>query len=31
VPQARGLRDRAIGHVDKAHQIVDNAQATAHW
>src|SRR5271156_552374 len=31
VPQARGLRDRAIGHVDKAHQIVDAAQQTAHW
>jgi hypothetical protein len=31
VPQSRGLRDRAIGHVDKAHQIVDNAQATARW
>ena len=31
VPQARGLRDRAIGHVDHAHQIVDNAQQTAHW
>jgi hypothetical protein len=31
VPQSRGLRDRAIGHVDKAHQIVDAAQQTAHW
>jgi hypothetical protein len=31
VPEARGLRDYAIGHVDRAHQIVDNAQATAHW
>jgi hypothetical protein len=31
VPQSRGLRDRALGHVDKAHQIVDNAQATARW
>ena len=31
VPQARGLRDRAIGHVDQAHQIVDNAERTAHW
>jgi hypothetical protein len=31
VPQARGLRDRAIGHVDNAHQIVDNAERTAHW
>ena len=31
VPQARGLRDRAIGHVDAAHQIVDQAQRTAQW
>jgi hypothetical protein len=31
VPQARGLRDRAIGHVDAAHQIVDAAWRTAHW
>jgi hypothetical protein len=31
VPQARGLRDRAIGHVDHAHQIVDNAERTARW
>jgi hypothetical protein len=31
VPQARGLRDRAIGHVDQAHQIVDAAERTAHW
>jgi hypothetical protein len=31
VPQARGLRDRAIGHVDEAHRIVDNAWRTAHW
>jgi len=31
VPQSRGLRDRAIGHVDQAHQIVDAAQRTAHW
>jgi hypothetical protein len=31
VPQARGLRDRAIGHVDSAHQIVDTAWRTAHW
>src|SRR3984957_3822463 len=31
VPQSRGLRDRAIGHVDRAHQIVDNAWRTAHW
>jgi hypothetical protein len=31
VPQARGLRDRAIGHIDQAHQIVDQAWRTAHW
>jgi hypothetical protein len=31
VPEARGLRDRAIGHVDTAHQIVDKAERTAHW
>ncbi|MGA7244096.1 MAG: hypothetical protein WBX19_12980 [Terracidiphilus sp.] len=31
VPESRGLRDRAVGHVDRAHQIVDNAQRTAHW
>lgn len=31
VPEARGLRDRAIGHIDQAHQIVDAAWRTAHW
>lgn len=31
VPQARGLRDRASSHIDKAHFIVDKAQQTAHW
>jgi len=31
VPQSRGLRDRAIMHIDQAHQIVDNAWRTAHW
>jgi DNA-binding FadR family transcriptional regulator len=31
VPQSRGLRDRAIGHIDEAHRIVDNAWRTAHW
>jgi hypothetical protein len=31
VPEARGLRNRAIGHIDMAHQIVDNAWRTAHW
>ena len=31
VPQSRGLRDRAIMHIDQAHQIVDHAWQTAHW
>ena len=31
VPQARGLRDRAIQHVDEAHHTVDHAIQTAHW
>ncbi len=31
VPQARGLRDRASLHIDRAHQVVDKAQQTAHW
>jgi len=31
VPESRGLRNRALGHVDRAHQIVDNAERTAHW
>ena len=31
VPQSRGLRDRALGHIDHAHQIVDNVERTAHW
>jgi hypothetical protein len=31
VPSSRGLRDRAINHVDVAHQIVDTAERTAHW
>lgn len=31
VPAARGLRNRAIAHVDHAHQITDNAERTAHW
>jgi hypothetical protein len=31
VPESHGLRDRAIGHVDRAHQIVDNAEKTARW
>jgi hypothetical protein len=31
VPQARGLRDRAILHIDQAHEVVDQAWRTAHW
>ncbi len=31
VPESRGLRNRAIGHVDRAHNIVDKAERTAHW
>ena len=31
VPQARGLRNRAIGHVDRAHDIVKKAEGTAKW
>lgn len=31
VPSSRGLRDRAIMHVDRAHHIVDDAWRTAHW
>ncbi|ADW67836.1 hypothetical protein [Granulicella tundricola] len=31
VPQSRGLRDRAILHVDRAHGIVDNTERTAKW
>ena len=31
VPESRGLRNRAIGHIDAAHQVVDNAWQTAHW
>jgi len=31
VPQSRGLRDRAIMHIDEAHQVVDQAWRTAHW
>jgi len=31
VPSSRGLRDRALLHIDRAHQIVDHAQGTAHW
>lgn len=31
VPEARGLRDRAILHIDEAHNTVDRAWRTAHW
>jgi hypothetical protein len=31
VPQSRGLRNRALGHIDAAHQIVDAAWRSAHW
>ncbi|HEY1647405.1 MAG TPA: hypothetical protein VGF96_05460 [Terracidiphilus sp.] len=31
VPEARGLRDRAIMHIDEAHRTVDRAWRTAHW
>jgi hypothetical protein len=31
VPSSRGLRDRALMHIDQAHQIVDSAWRTAHW
>jgi hypothetical protein len=31
VPEARGLRDRAIIHIDEAHNTVDRAWRTAQW
>jgi hypothetical protein len=31
VPEARGLRDRAIGHIDRAHGTVDDAIRRVHW
>jgi hypothetical protein len=31
VPESRGLRNRALMHIDQAHSIVDNAWRTAHW
>lgn len=31
VAASRGLRDRAIAHVNRAHQFVDEADRTAHW
>jgi hypothetical protein len=31
VPQARGMRDRAVHHIDEAHGTVDNAIRTVRW
>ncbi len=31
VPEARGLRNRALRHIDAAETIVDDAWRTAHW
>ncbi|HEY1766222.1 MAG TPA: hypothetical protein VGG26_01130 [Terracidiphilus sp.] len=31
VPESRGLRDRALMHIDEAHHTVDRAWHTAHW
>jgi hypothetical protein len=31
VPESRGLRNRALQHIDIAHQVVDNAWRTAQW
>jgi hypothetical protein len=31
VPEARGLRDRSIGHVDRAHQVIGEAIHNARW
>ena len=31
VPASRGLRDRAIGHVDHAHDIVKKVEGVAKW
>jgi len=31
VPESRGLRDRALMHIDRAHQVVDNAWRNAQW
>ncbi len=31
VPEARGLRDRAIGHIDEAHGTVDDAIRRVRW
>ena len=31
VPEARGLRNGALKHVDEAHNTVDHAVQTSHW
>jgi hypothetical protein len=31
VPQARGMRDRALAHIDEAHGTVDNAIRQVRW
>jgi hypothetical protein len=31
VPQARGMRDRAVHHIDEAHGTVDKAVRTVRW
>jgi hypothetical protein len=31
VPESRGLRDRALQHINAAEAAVDNAWRTAHW
>jgi hypothetical protein len=31
VPEARGMRDRAVHHIDEAHGTVDQAIRTVHW
>jgi hypothetical protein len=31
MPSSRGLKERAIGHVNEAHKIVAAAEETAHW
>jgi len=31
VPQSRAMRNRALARIDRAHQIVDNAEKTAKW
>jgi hypothetical protein len=31
MPSSRGLKERAIGHVNEAHKIVAASEETAHW